>query len=138
MTTIATDGKSMACDSRLIGSHIDQINTKKIFRVRGKIVGIAGALAEALIFVDWLKSETKDTKPDLSDSFEAIVVGPNGVDWYGDRLVAVSVGIPAAIGSGGDYAMGAMMAGATPKKAVEIAKKLDPGSGGPVKELILK
>ena len=138
MTTIATDGKSMACESQQRGDHIDQIVSKKIWRVGKSIVGVAGEASEGLIFVDWLKSDTKDVKPELSDGFDAMVLTDKGVFWYGQRLVAIECGIPSAIGSGGDYAMGAMMAGSTPKKAVEIAKKLDPGSSGPVKELILK
>jgi ATP-dependent protease HslVU (ClpYQ) peptidase subunit len=36
------------------------------------------------------------------------------------------------VGSGADYAMGALYAGATPEKAVEIAAKLDVNTSGPI------
>ena len=39
-----------------------------------------------------------------------------------------------AIGSGGDYAMGALFAGADPMKAIEIAGRLDPKTGGDFQE----
>ena len=38
-----------------------------------------------------------------------------------------------AIGSGGDYATGALERGATPEQAIAIAKKYDAATGGPVR-----
>ena len=138
MTTIATDGKTLSSDSQMTGGFIEQMDMVKIFQLEDCIVGIAGGVAEAMVFVDWLKSETKDEKPELGDIFDALVMYKNKVIWYGGRLVPVKVGALNAIGSGADHAMGAMMAGATPKEAVAIAKKLDPHTGGKIRTLELK
>jgi ATP-dependent protease HslVU (ClpYQ) peptidase subunit len=52
----------------------------------------------------------------------------NLVDWVGiDRTNF-------AIGSGAEYALGALSAGKSPVKAVEIATDLDPGTGHGVTE----
>lgn len=40
--------------------------------------------------------------------------------------------LPYALGSGGDYALGAMHAGASPQQAIEIACRIDTGSGGAI------
>ena len=39
-----------------------------------------------------------------------------------------------AIGSGGDYAMGALFSGVTPMQSIEVAAKLDPKTGGDFQE----
>lgn len=43
-----------------------------------------------------------------------------------------------AVGSGSDVALGALYAGATPKQAVEIAAKIDAGTGGKINTLKVK
>lgn len=66
----------------------------------------------------------------------AILVGPR----FGYRLESASM-IPSkfkgpyAIGSGEEYAMGAMLAGCSALEAVKIAAKLDVYTGGPVRTL---
>ena len=41
-----------------------------------------------------------------------------------------------AIGSGGDYAMGALFSGVTPMQSIEVAAKLDPKTGGDFQEFV--
>lgn len=50
----------------------------------------------------------------------------------------VEIGIPSAIGSGGDFAMAAMMGGADAREAVKIASKLDPYTGGKIRVIKVK
>lgn len=50
----------------------------------------------------------------------------------GDFAVTRPVDAIQAVGSGGSYARGALLAGATPQKAVEIARKCDVYTGGEV------
>ena len=54
MTTIATDGKQMAADTLQVGEYIDQVESAKIFRIKGEIVGIAGDYSEARQYLEWL------------------------------------------------------------------------------------
>ena len=137
MTTIATDGKIMASDSQQTGQYIDQIDCEKVFRIRGELVGISGDYAEARRYLEWLQNGAKkEDKPhfEKDSDFDALHLTPQGVFCVTKNLYRVAVGIPAAVGSGGDFAMAAMMAGAKPRKAVEIAIRLDPHSGGRIKE----
>lgn len=131
MTTIATDGESMFSDSQQTGSYIDRVVVVKVYKVKGSLWGFCGSIAQGLVFLKWLDGGDKPT--DL-DAFEALQVDDEGkvFNWQ-RRLQPVEVGTPAAIGSGGEYAMGAMMAGASPRKAVEIACELDTRSGGKIR-----
>lgn len=52
-----------------------------------------------------------------------------GIKWTGNYF---------ALGSGGNFALGAVLAGKTAKEAVEIAKKLDINSGGKIKTVKIK
>lgn len=135
MTTIATDGKTMFSDSQQTTDHIDRVDVLKVCKVEGSLWGFAGSVTQWLIFLKWLNGGDKHT--DL-DEFEVLQIDEKGkVFYWGQRLQPVEVGHPAAIGSGGAYAMGAMMAGASPRKAVEIACELDSYSGGKIRGLRL-
>jgi ATP-dependent protease HslVU (ClpYQ) peptidase subunit len=58
----------------------------------------------------------------------------NGAQYFstGSSGRYVEVSAPFAFGSGSHFAMAAMMAGASAEKAVEIASRLDPHSGGKI------
>lgn len=133
MTTVATDGKTIASDSLQQGVHIDQVVCKKIHRVKGAVVGLAGDVQDGKKFLSWLRG---GDKADLSNNFEALVVD-GGVAYHYTDHIPVNAGLPAAIGSGAGYAMAAMLAGCSPREAVKIAIKLDIGSRGPVREMKL-
>lgn len=60
-------------------------------------------------------------------NFEAVLVTHRGVTYYDRNYAPYDVPL-AAIGSGSDFARGAMAAGATPEKAVELASQLVDGS----------
>ena len=71
---------------------------------------------------------------DSHSSFCALVLNTDGsVDGFFDTPMGVEMGRVAALGSGLEFAMGAMYAGKSAKEAVEIACKLDNGSAKPVK-----
>ena len=105
----------------------------KIFRVKEDIAAFAGDQQSGLLFVDWLNGGDKPELP-LED-FEAIVLTKAGkMIYYGDKLKPAPVTEShVAIGSGSHLAIGAMMEGASPEKAVKIACKRDAYSSGPVK-----
>ena len=132
MTTIATDGKSMYSDSRQTGAYIDQLAVKKVYRIKGELWGFAGMPANWLRVIKWLTDGGEP--PHIEESFSALQLDKSGMVYEWCKLLQpVAVGSMASTGSGCDYAMAAMMAGASPKKAVKIAKKLDVHSGGKVK-----
>lgn len=137
MTTIATDGKTIAADTQQCGSFITPVQTQKIWRVGNRLVGMTGNIEDYPLFLKWLKSPKSEDKPILGKHFEALVVGKLRVEVFCRSLLPVEVGAPAVVGSGSSFAMGAMLYGASPEEAVRVAIKLDPYTGGKVKCLIL-
>lgn len=130
MTTIATDGKTIACDSYLTDHHtIGHVD--KLFEVPGGWLGVAGAYSSAVRFVEWLRAEDKEAdEPDLTD-VSAILLAPTGVYMYeGCNTPYKLVGPFNAVGSGSQAALAAMHLGASPTEAVNVAAKVDPYTGG--------
>lgn len=133
MTTIATDGKSMAGDGFVTGN--DLIHSTTEIKVRklsdGRIVGIAGSAYAHVLFVPWL--ENGGDPPELTDDFEALVLHPGGrCQSFNHKCLAIEQPTPAVTGSGGALALGAMLAGASPERAVAIACERNMGTGGTV------
>ena len=133
MTTVATDGLSMAGDGQR--EHRGTIVTSAAEKVRrlsdGRIVGTAGCVATGIKAVKWLEGggDAPDFPSDVE--FSALILYPTGiVEMMGHECVLMPVALPFAIGSGMDLAIGAMEAGADPAKAVLIASMRDPGTGG--------
>lgn len=133
MTTIFADHKKrvMVCDSKAMGG-ATWYQVQKVYRVGDELVGFAGSLKECLAWLDWYSNGRKAKQPKL-ESFEALVLRSDGVyEMCADGLeLRVERGFH-GIGSGGPCAVAAFMAGADAKKAVDIACKIDNGSGGDV------
>jgi len=140
MTVVVWDGKSIACDSRMTGGFI-QDNTKKIFKVGNRYVGIAGSYSAALLALQWMKDKTQD-KPKLEikedNEFEAIEIRDGRCYYYDENLIEHEVFAPYAIGSGCQLAMAAMWLGHDAKTAVNTAKKFDESCGGKTKVIKIK
>ncbi len=136
MTTIAFDGKTLAGDTSWQSSYNQQHHTPKIGRRAGIAWGVSGYGTDAVQFNQWMRAgRPADAKPKLdgADCFSAIVIeGGEAVRYEGASLTVCPAGVPAATGSGCEIAMGAMMAGASAKRAVEIAIILNSDSGGRV------
>lgn len=135
MTTILASQKHklMVADSLTTGGV--NFKSRKIFRVNDKLVGFAGAVTHALKFIQWLEHGTPlNLHYDKNDfTFEALVLSEQALFYYDNELVPIEVSEQiCAIGSGAPYALGALDAGASPKKAVEIAANRDECSGPPV------
>ena len=142
MTTCCYDGTTLAADSRSTGIYIEDC-FQKIFTVNGAHIAIAGTYSDALLFIRWFKDQTKP-KPDFSDKidkengFDAIVIRQGKAYTYDSNCIEMPSIVPCAIGSGCQFAMGAMYYGATAKEAVNIAKKLDESTGGKVRTVTIK
>lgn len=132
MTTIAFDGRVLAGD-RQANWGGTPIPTRKVFKVRHPrhgawIWGCSGSAAESTAFDRWAKGLGSPTA--LKGSV-VLAVNEDGAIWTMDeQLVWVRLDTDCwAIGSGTDYALGAMKAGASAKEAVEIASALDVHTG---------
>ena len=138
MTTIATDGHTMAGDSQVTGGGERVGLTQKIWQTAdGRIVGASGPSSDCQMFNRWMLDG--GAKPTLaSDNFSALILMPGGRVFYlCHKLEPVEYLVPQAIGSGAPYAIGAMMAGASPAAAVAISCERDTGSGGEIVSLSL-
>lgn len=134
MTTVICDGESMAADSQQAGDFIDIIEVEKVYKVGDMLVGMAGSANTAALFIKWVKTGMLDDSfPKFeAKSFEAMILKDGVVLYYDDNTTGIPTGMPSAIGSGGGYAIAAVLAGASVEEAVKIACRLDTGSGGKI------
>jgi ATP-dependent protease HslVU (ClpYQ) peptidase subunit len=146
MTTIVVDRKNlvMAADRQsLMGGTYKFRSTPKITRMEGMgyewLVASAGC-AEAgqffeLWFYEFLRDSGKETTNDLlypkDGEFSAFTLRSDGsLFLYLNRGCGISIHERyAALGSGGDYALGALYSGATVQRAIQISTSLDAGTG---------
>ncbi len=139
MTTIAWDGKTLAAD-RQSTYNGTATPTTKIFRVvkhgRAKLFGCAGDSGECQAYARWMRRGGK--KPALSDIAVLTIDHKGRVFVMSDKWIIARVRVKKwALGSGTDFAMGAMFAGADAEKAVHIATVLDTKTGLGVDTLTL-
>ena len=137
MTTIAFDGKTMACDTRVVcGSNYYNTDTK-IHENDTYVIGVAGDAGVGTMLIDCpyiLRARPYDF------DFEALVFVKDTekvykVAFYKSWDCALSSVIPiadgfAAVGSGAPYALAAMYLGNTAARAITVAAQFDPNTGG--------
>lgn len=133
MTTILADAKKgvMVCDSKAtFGSEWFPIT--KVYRHEGELIGFAGTISEGMRWLDWYSNGQRGKMPGI-DNISTIILCDEGVRLVepSGRFVAVEQGFY-GVGTGAPAAMGAFMAGADARKAVEIACRIDAGSGGQI------
>lgn len=150
MTTIAYRDRQIASDGQATcGDRIDQLDMKKVRKINGCLVAGAGRLTSVLQFFEWfqewsdaqlVQGESPHVKvfvPEgLNDEdFSGLVVFTDGVVFLyegGRNSYEVTDRGYISIGSGSDYALAAMDAGASAEEAVKVAIKRDIYSGGQV------
>jgi hypothetical protein len=140
MTCIATDGQTLSADGRQTADGlIVSDKAIKLFHAKdGSAVGIAGNCASAVLARQWFEAgEDFGTIPKLEDKdFAALILRTDGrVQWMGVSFAAVDYEVPAAIGSGDEVAIGAMLAGKSPAEAVRIAATRVMSVGGSIANL---
>lgn len=125
VTVIAWDGKTLAADRQATSAECRR-EVRKIFRLKnGEIASFCGAEAGARELLSWYEDGADPAKyPPLqatNDWVRLILVTRKGVFWYEQRPVKHALLEKFfAWGSGRDYALGAMAAGASAKQAVAI------------------
>lgn len=132
MTTIATDGKTMAGDSLTAAGGDVWLYAPKVGRAAdGSVFGGCGPAVCNQRFRRYMQTGGK--WPELSDDFSALVLTPAGETyWIDKRNERILMMVPAAIGSGESFAIGAMLAGATTAHAIGIAGQRDTRTGGDI------
>lgn len=139
MTTIAFDGKSIAADGLIIcGNEISSFNEKKIWTdaLGYKAIAISGNWQKVDMFIRFVKGHNV-SKIDLKGNYIVMMITNDNkiitIDMDVGYDFKFNVGMSQyAIGSGGEYALGAMIAGASAKKAVECAESVDITTGGEI------
>lgn len=153
-------GVTFATDSRVSGSALNDGWISKVFENKGLVWGIAGYLRVSQIIQHMKMPELpKSDKPEKIDKWVTQVLAPlflkankemSDLGHRNGSMALVSVkgriydldsggswtrnqsGVY-AIGSGSNYALGALEAGASPKKAIKVAAKYDWGTNSDVK-----
>jgi 20S proteasome alpha/beta subunit len=139
MTTVLADARAgvMVADTLcLYGDR--KLYGRKVYKINGLLVATAGSVADGDAFLEWVRTG-RHGKPPRLNSFEALILSPEGVHLIATdcRAVKVERGFD-AIGSGAQVALGALVAGAGPREAVRIACELDAGSGGKIEVFKLR
>ena len=139
MTTIAFDGKTMACDTRVVcGSNCYNTDTK-IYENEFVVIGAAGDAGVGNLLVE----DDSILVPKHYDfDFEALVFVKDTekvykVAFYKSWDCALSSVIPiadrfAAVGSGAPYALAAMYLGNTATRSATVASQFDTNTGGKI------
>ena len=138
MTTICSDGITIAGDGLACwGDEPVSRADLKIEQRGNRIFALSGASAMLPALIKWVDEGADVARvpagigPEVMWSL--LVIEKTGVCAYVSKCPYASpMSYPISIGSGADYAMGAMHAGKTPREAVEIASKLDVWTGGDI------
>lgn len=134
MTVIVADTRTgvMAADAQWTDATSVGL-TRKVFRVKGSLIGVAGDMRECALVLEWFRGGMKGHPPKGGD-VGALVLSSKGLHtWSASDGLLPEQSKFFAIGSGAHAARGAMMAGADCVAAVRIACNIDAGSGGRVR-----
>lgn len=133
MTTVAFDGLSLSVDTQITDTFSSTGHSKVHRFSNGSIGAFCGdwaACQKAMRFLEGTEEEPEGV-------WACIVIYASGVvrviDNEGCTLDVT--GKQYALGSGGPYALGAMLAGKTAAEAVAIAAVLDPNTGLPIETI---
>lgn len=139
MTTVAWRGSVLATDSALTCGNM-QGKFTKLLKMRGMAYGFCGDADQvvrtiALLSMNTPYTELKKVKGDIG----ILVLTTDGCLMMDNDMQPIPVENEFwAMGSGAEYAMGAMAAGKNAKQAVEIACQFDPGSRLPLQHATVR
>lgn len=134
MTTVIATRKAIYADTMC--SYTVPFKVSKITRIGKSIYAGAGDLDDLQKFFDWRQG---GDEPTIEESFDVLEIAPDGLFLWGKKLVRLELQDKFyAVGSGAQYAMGAMAMGATPEKAIEVAARFDPSTRLPLEVEQLK
>jgi ATP-dependent HslUV protease subunit HslV len=144
MTTIASDGNMVAADSLRVGGGevIDQ-STPKLRFFDGSLFGFTGCMALFEPAMRWYKAGAVPGEQPVASMKEGHwslyrFTKAGATRYSHDLPYPELMPYPFSAGSGCDYAMGALHAGASPRQAIEIAGRLDVYTGGNILEYAVR
>ncbi len=145
MTTIAWDGRTLAADSRSASNDVVMSDRHtKVVRVGNVLAAATGTAARCREFLAWVGAGMPGDPPanphpaDKDWSYWGLVIAPHGA-WVFQEPGIVPVTSPYyAMGTGRDFALGAMAVGASATEAVRAAMRHDTCSGGDVTVLSVR
>ena len=135
----------MVSDSKVTIGKGYSYPTTKIVKTKGMLVGAAGLSGDCSRLLEWAndefkaKSKAKFEATLEEDKVDALIVKDDGIYYFctdysfPEKINADFYGI----GSGSKAARAAMIMGATPEQAVEVACQVDDFSGLPIQILTL-
>ena len=136
MTTVVFRNGVMAGDTAIFDRGTYCGEAHKVFRNdRGALLGVCGCMSAMAQLRDWFLAGAEGEPPELKDEdSEGLLVRADGVvEWIGAGRKRIEMaGEFFAIGSGFHVAMGALAAGATARRAAEIACDLDSKTRRPI------
>lgn len=104
----------------------------------GSIAAGAGSLGDIMTFRDWFVAGETGERPTFKSDSEAMIIRPDGrMLWFGEKAECELEGPFLAAGSGFRIAMGALHAGASAERAIEISCDLDENTRRPITVLRL-
>lgn len=136
MTTVVANREMMVADTFFS----DGSRSQKILRGTRQLVGYAGDAYAGVLLATWVLEGMRGPPPAMKRGTVSVLVlrhdGLFQMDGRGVLLPHTAEFF--AIGSGGDYAIGAMARGATPEEAVEVAAEFDSHTKLPIFRMDLK
>lgn len=137
MTTIAANLEYMCSDTFSSTSCVGYQVTK-ILKVGKSVIGCAGPSYKCEQFLKWFSKGGRAPIFNHTDRFEGLLLDTTGLYVFHNDLVRerITIGYH-AIGSGQQYAIGAMTARVRPERAVRIAAQYDPFTKLPLETLCL-
>lgn len=138
MTTIAFDGKTMACDTRVTCGNTFYNTDTKIYENDAYVIGVAGDAGAGTMLIQVSNILTMRT---YEYNFQAIVYEKNtqrifyvsfDKSWESNSSVVLIVDSYFAVGSGADFARAAMECEYSAQGAVAVASKFDVNTGGKI------
>lgn len=140
MTTVAANLDMIAADSNVSdGSDAFRVLTK-IFPIKGGYAGYAGDVDVAMRIIEWLQNQRRK-RPEFDEEAQAniLILDQDGLAYIdtGMRIMRLRE-TEYAVGTGAQAARAAMLCGSDPRRAVEIACRIDPNSRTPINIATIK
>lgn len=137
MTTVIATLDGLYADTRC-DYHVP-FKVRKHTKIRDSVFAGAGDLDDLSKYLEWLRDGGDRPELGAELGLDILEVCDEGIFLWGRKFVRLQVKEKAySVGSGCQYAMGALAAGCTPKQAMAIAAKFDFGTGREVEFARLK
>ena len=137
MTTVVATPDFMCADRQVNPGPL--FETTKLRRIRGSIYGICGNLDLCMSFLLWRMQKLDELTLSADAEFAALEINEQGMWYWNGSLVPMPIkGKHYAIGSGAQYALGALDSGKSPQEAIRVASGRDEHTGRRVQTLRLR